>query len=1485
MSNHWLIPCHCEFCGIELCDSRETTIHRHRRVCISAPGMADHLDGFSALASQSDITFDTPSQMSSNYLAAMDDVREYYESRAVQQRPAHKGEEEQVDDTTTESIPDKTFLGSPSSTFDNNHAFSDDGGYIASLCEKDNSSNRVPGTFQSHYLETVQEDLYSEDSSDDDLAKEEEDRQERIYAAEEERTGSPVVPLQLSWLRVEDDCSMSSSSGGDASSIPDDYSPNLDECFLDFAPMSLPVAAPRPLSESEPPSFPTEGLPQEPDYSVEMNPVHESLFCLLKRKCLPGQTMFDLILRFAHGFAPDQFPIVDYRTIRKKMEKKYGHCAGGRPQLSPVTAATLPVPRPVLVPHYKSIDLLNRLLSNPIITKDAVFRFNEVVRFNPRTHEFERVYGDFHTADFWRQAEEKFIPAHCRAYPPDNIPHGLVVLNGFDDGTLCDFIGRNVINPYLVGLANSPPKTRKSYKGWELAGCVSSYPKSGKEKEAERAKVATKYNALKFRHDVVRTIHGELLQLICSEQNRTTGFLRRIPGHPLMHLHFCMGVVIGDTMGHNSMCSHHNSHSANLCRHNRDCDIPTSLIDGLNYQCRPANSPQVFGVLGESIRKIDEGKGVTAARNEARYLSMDLAIPALLSEVFGIEEIIGLLGSLPWEKLHMLYLGLMKKDLGCIFSFGFVPDPVLHYFVARLSGMEEGHDASQPPETISKERWRTHSPFPHAEFDRRFRVLLQLVKRQSERNMPRFPRSVGTTDLVRLTGSEYPGLCLMSLICLKGLFTEQWMGSGNQHQTPEDNESVPTNINHPDVLAIETVVRLLPDRQRLSRSSRAPAVHAIIDSYDEDTSTYQVTHYNIQQRLRKESTETVSKDRVEVVEDRWNEVRTQIAADEEQSRVQEQWKKESYNGWLLYCLIVGVPPSYSVSPPVPPTRCGVRITRVDPIAKPVYYPQGSLHGLCVEERDGNGSTKEVIVTTIQEGSLSMDHGVEVGDVIIDSQKTEKLKDPVFMSLVDVGKSLEGIAVKGRTITFLRRVNRVFHSIRKDQLQPTEFKVHGPRIASLLSSLLCLDRMMSRNEYFESDVSALSEFIAFYQRLSLIVTGPIRQTLSKCGACTGKFHAPTHIPRQIRQFGSPENVNGSYLEAALQYKVKKLARLTTRSHERLEADVLERDYEIHLCEPSRYWNDYEPQEKTNPTEVDPDQIFTTLLGLRMLHGNVRFRCSSSEHPAVQHPSTPTTDDNGLNSLWHLSFEGKRKASLMHPLAIGDESPIANRHVHSILQYAERHLYTQADFFVDMQAESAGDTFCHAYRFHPSVYANKESSNDKSPWYDWAVVDLEPSSFANDEELRCQYIDYEDNMDDGSSEDEAGGNSCKKNKNLPNCCIAQIGLGARLSGRVTSMDGNNQHDSLVVLSVRMLRNLRVDMHIPLGLGGDLDESLTVIRARNIRRTAFVVPSVDKLTDSYPDSIYGGRYWVCIPPSDCWNEISKGFFSNILDGRIWW
>jgi hypothetical protein len=59
--------------------------------------------------------------------------------------------------------------------------------------------------------------------------------------------------------------------------------------------------------------------------------------------------------------------------------------------------------------------------------------------------------------------------------------------------------------------------------------------------------------------------------------------------------------------------------------------------------------------------------------------------------------------------------------------------------------------------------------FNKTEFEKRFRVVTNAACHQSDCEMPRAPFKNGVMDQTRLTGQEYPGLCLITLVAMKGM--------------------------------------------------------------------------------------------------------------------------------------------------------------------------------------------------------------------------------------------------------------------------------------------------------------------------------------------------------------------------------------------------------------------------------------------------------------------------------------------------------------------------------------------------------------------------------------------------------------------------------------------------------------------------------------------------------------------------------------------
>jgi len=73
---------------------------------------------------------------------------------------------------------------------------------------------------------------------------------------------------------------------------------------------------------------------------------------------------------------------------------------------------------------------------------------------------------------------------------------------------------------------------------------------------------------------------------------------------------------------------------------------------------------------------------------------------------------------------------------------------------------------------LSVNRQALKNVFDMPEFEKRARVVTRETRRQSNRSMPRVPFKHGVSDQTRLSGQEYPGLCIVTLVFMKGMLMD-----------------------------------------------------------------------------------------------------------------------------------------------------------------------------------------------------------------------------------------------------------------------------------------------------------------------------------------------------------------------------------------------------------------------------------------------------------------------------------------------------------------------------------------------------------------------------------------------------------------------------------------------------------------------------------------------------------------------------------------
>jgi hypothetical protein len=102
----------------------------------------------------------------------------------------------------------------------------------------------------------------------------------------------------------------------------------------------------------------------------------------------------------------------------------------------------------------------------------------------------------------------------------------------------------------------------------------------------------------------------------------------------MIRAHFKLSLVIGDTEGHDKVCTHYCSYSSNLQRVSRDCDLPQSKCDDPDAACDMVEMEQIKAIVKEQIDVLNAvpKRNIGVARdNSGRFLKFPSCLPFLIS--------------------------------------------------------------------------------------------------------------------------------------------------------------------------------------------------------------------------------------------------------------------------------------------------------------------------------------------------------------------------------------------------------------------------------------------------------------------------------------------------------------------------------------------------------------------------------------------------------------------------------------------------------------------------------------------------------------------------------------------------------------------------------------------------------------------------------------------------------------------------------------
>ena len=98
----------------------------------------------------------------------------------------------------------------------------------------------------------------------------------------------------------------------------------------------------------------------------------------------------------------------------------------------------------------------------------------------------ECIFGSLNSSNWWKNADaalKEYLNKLGNNKPKGS--HYACPIIGLDDSTLCDNIGRLMVQPFLATVGNLSDESHHLVDSWFILGMVPPYPKSSKEREKD----------------------------------------------------------------------------------------------------------------------------------------------------------------------------------------------------------------------------------------------------------------------------------------------------------------------------------------------------------------------------------------------------------------------------------------------------------------------------------------------------------------------------------------------------------------------------------------------------------------------------------------------------------------------------------------------------------------------------------------------------------------------------------------------------------------------------------------------------------------------------------------------------------------------------------------------------------------------------------------------------------------------------------------
>ena len=231
------------------------------------------------------------------------------------------------------------------------------------------------------------------------------------------------------------------------------------------------------------------------------------------------------------------------------------------------------------IPRYPFLSNIQWLLLHPELMKDPLLQYNHR----------STTYSEMNTGEWWYRAEST-IRAEVNLIQNDHDTHLLVPLLFFIDKSHVSSNGKLKAEPVLCSIGNIPFEKRKTKQAWFNIGFIPTLSHNNSSKSSTDESV--------FYQRALDILLEEVRQS-CNEKD---GILMSLYGHnKLFRCHFEISTILGDMVGHDTLCCHYQSYGVAISRPYRSCDVDDDNLVNPSHKCRLVKAKDIFDTVKHSI--------------------------------------------------------------------------------------------------------------------------------------------------------------------------------------------------------------------------------------------------------------------------------------------------------------------------------------------------------------------------------------------------------------------------------------------------------------------------------------------------------------------------------------------------------------------------------------------------------------------------------------------------------------------------------------------------------------------------------------------------------------------------------------------------------------------------------------------------------------------------------------------------------------------